>query len=287
MENNNKAYFVPNPLTPCKAIIIDPDLCCGCNSCANVCRTDVLLPNPTLPDPENRETQFKPPCQVACPAGIDIKRQLAYIAKGQYDEALKLVKESTPLPLVCGRVCPRFCEKKCRRAPVDGAVAINMTKRFVADMDLRNGALFAPVKKPPTGQRVAVVGSGPAGLSAAYYLAIEGHSVTIFEADRQLGGLLRHGVPEHRLSKDILDKEIESIIAMCDEARTGALFGRDITIESLKADGFGAILLAVGAQGVVKLNVEGEDLDGVYPGVAFLRTSTPDGNRNSAKKWSS
>jgi NADPH-dependent glutamate synthase beta subunit-like oxidoreductase len=271
---DNQSYItprmVPNPATPCTAIVIDPDLCCGCNSCANVCRIDVLLPRPSLPRPEEGVFPFKAPCESACPAGIDIRKQLSLISDGRYEEALQLIKRDTPLPSVCGRVCPRFCEMKCRRSPVDGAVAINMTKRFVADLDLNAGNPYVPPVQPHTGYSVAVVGSGPAGLSAAYYLALEGHSVSIFESNAKLGGILRYGVPDHRLSKEILDKEIKAITDLCKDIQLNTTFGRDITIQSLRDQGFNAIFLGFGAQKLLRLNVEGENLTGVNHGVEFL-----------------
>jgi len=261
-EEYARAYWVANPFTPNEAITIDPETCIGCKRCINACRTDVLLP---------ALTDSKPPCTKACPAGIDIKRQLALIARGQYLEALQVIKESIPLPLACSRVCPRFCEKKCGRSGLEGPVAINMTKRFVADLDLKRGGPAAAARKPASGKRVAVGGSGPAGLSAAYYLALEGHAISIFEARQKAGGLLRYGVPDHRLPKNILDREIASILEMCEKVQTGTSLGRDFTVESLLKEGFAAVFLAVGAQAVLRLNVEGEDLNGVQPGVEFLR----------------
>jgi formate dehydrogenase major subunit len=260
-KSHDEAYLVPNPMTPNPAVVIDPDLCIGCKRCVRVCRTDVLLPI----------EEKTPPCTLACPAGIDIKKQLDYIAKGQYAEALKLVKEATPLALVCSRVCPRFCEKKCGRAGLEGPVAINMTKRFISDLDLKKGGPSAPPVKEATGHRVAVVGSGPAGLSAAFYLALEGHGVTLLEASPEKGGLLRYGVPDFRLPKSILDKEIDSIARMCQEVRTNAALGRDFTIDTLKEEGFEAVLIAVGAEGPLRLEVPGEDLEGVFHGVQFLK----------------
>jgi formate dehydrogenase major subunit len=258
---SEKAYVVPNPLTPNAAVVINQETCIGCKRCVQVCRTDVLLPM------ENN----KPPCAFACPADIDIKSQLTLIAKGKYKEALMLIKEAIPLPIVCSRVCPRFCERKCGRSGLEGPVAINMTKRFVADMDLAQGGPSIPSVKPATGHRAAVVGSGPAGLSAAYFLALDGHQVTMFEAGPKLGGLLRYGVPEFRLPKNLLDKEIESIAGICHEVRTGAALGKDFDLDSLKAEGFEAIVLAIGAESPLKLVVEGEDLKGVFHGVSFLR----------------
>jgi formate dehydrogenase major subunit len=211
------------------------------------------------------------PCKLACPAGIDIQGYIGLIANGQYEEALKLIKESNPLPLVCGRVCPRFCEAKCRRNLVDEPLAINALKRFVADFDLSNGGPYTPEPKPPTGHKVAIVGGGPAGLSAAYYLALEGNEVAIFDANPQLGGMLRYGIPEYRLPKAVLDKEIAAITALCSQIHCNVSSGRDFTIESLKTDGYEAIFLALGAQASQKMRVEGEDLPGVLSGIGFLR----------------
>ena len=207
----------------------------------------------------------------ACPAGIDIQGYISLIANGQYQEAMKLIRKSNPLPLVVGRVCPRFCEKKCRRNLVDKPLAINALKRFVADYDYNNGDPCIPERKPATGQRVAIVGGGPAGLSAAYYLALEGHEVTIFESSPQLGGMLRYGIPEYRLPKAILDKEIAIITNLCHQVRCNVSLGRDFTIESLKGEGYEAIFLALGAQASQKMRVEGEDLPGVLSGIGFLR----------------
>ena len=211
------------------------------------------------------------PCKLACPAGIDIQGYIGLIASGQYREALKLIKESNPLPLVCGRVCPRFCETKCRRNLVDGPVAINALKRFTADYDLNNGDQYTPEVKPATGHRVAIIGGGPAGLSAAYYLALEGHEITIFESNPQLGGMLRYGIPEYRLPKAILDKEIDAITNLCHQIRCNVSLGKDFSIESLKDEGYEAIFLALGAQASQKIKVEGEDLPGVLAGIGFLK----------------
>jgi len=210
------------------------------------------------------------PCKLACPAGIDIQGQLALIADGQYKEALKLIKESNPLPSVCGRVCPRFCEQNCRRNLVDEPVAINMLKRFVADYDMQEGP-YMPDIEPATGKKVAIVGGGPAGLSAAYFLALKGHSVTIFDSGPKLGGMLRYGIPEYRLPKADLDKEIKTITDLCESVKLGVSLGKDFTIDSLKRYGFEAIFIALGAQASQKMKVEGEDLKGVLAGVNFLR----------------
>lgn len=211
------------------------------------------------------------PCKLACPAGIDVQGYIGLIANGEYQEALKLIKQSNPLPLVVGRVCPRFCETKCRRNLLEGPVAINALKRFVADCDLNNGTVYVPEVKPSTGHKVAIIGGGPAGLSAAYYLALEGHQVTILEASPKLGGMLRYGIPEYRLPKAILDKEIRSITDLCHEIRCNVRLGEDFTIESLKSDGYEAIFLALGAQASQSMKVEGEELPGILSGIGFLR----------------
>lgn len=208
------------------------------------------------------------PCKRACPAGIDIQGFVAFIADGQYDEAARLIREQLPFPAAVGRVCPAFCEKSCRRNLVDEPVAICDLKRFAGDFDLDSGSTPDPL--PPTGFRVAVVGGGPAGLSAAYYLALQGHDVTILEASEKLGGMMRYGIPEYRLPKDLLDRELAGIIKLCREVKYSAVLGRDFTLEGLRKD-FDAVFLAIGAQKSQKLGIPGEDLAGVYHGTRFLR----------------
>ena len=195
------------------------------------------------------------PCKRTCPAGIDIQGYIAHIANGQYREALKLIKESNPLPLVCGRVCPRFCETECRRNLVDEPVAINMLKRFVADCDINSPEPYIPEPKTATGHKVAVIGGGPAGLSAAYYLALEGHEVTIFDANPKLGGMLRYGIPEYRLPKAALDKEIAIITGLCKNVRCNMSMGKDFTVESLKVEGYEAIFIGIGAWANQKMGI--------------------------------
>ncbi|MDD5509586.1 MAG: NAD(P)-binding protein [Dehalococcoidales bacterium] len=214
------------------------------------------------------------PCKLTCPAGIDIQGHIALTAQGKYREALALIKESNPLPLVCGRVCPRFCETECRRNRVDEPVAINSLKRFVADYDMNSKDQYLPEPKPATGRRVAIIGGGPAGLTAAYYLGLEGHTVTILEASPELGGMLRYGIPEYRLPKAILDKEIAAITRLCHKVRCNASLGKDFTIESLKKTGYEAIFIAIGAQANQKMRIEGENLPGVLSGIEFLRDVT-------------
>ncbi len=208
------------------------------------------------------------PCQIACPAGIDIQGYLALIARGAYTEAVHLIKERLPLPGIIGRVCPHPCETACRRNIVDDPLPICALKRYAAD----HSEDYIPEIKSPSGFKVAVVGSGPAGLSAAYYLAEEGHSVTIFEALPKSGGMLRYGIPDYRLPQDVLDEEVESILRMGVELKTGTALGKDFTIESLFSEGFDAVFLGIGAHKSSTMRVEGEDLEGVLPGTDFLRS---------------
>ena len=211
------------------------------------------------------------PCKLACPAGIDIQGYIALASKGDYQEALKLIKETNPLPVVCGRVCPRFCERECRRNLVDEPVAINAVKRFLADCDMQSSHPYIPSRKPDTGKKVAIIGCGPGGLSAAYFLAREGHQVTIFDRNPEPGGMLRYGIPEYRLPKDELDREIATIIALGVEIKCNRTLGKNITIDSLKEEGFEAIFLGLGAQKCWEMGIGGEDLDGVISGLDFLR----------------
>ncbi len=214
------------------------------------------------------------PCQLTCPAGIDIPGYIALIARGAYSEATELIKESLPLPATIGRICPHPCESVCRRNIIDQPIAICSLKRFAADRDLFSGTRSRPAINAPTGLKVAIIGSGPSGLSAAYYLAKEGHTITIFEALPLTGGMLRYGIPAYRLPKDLLDSEISTITELGVQIKPNYALGRDFTIQSLFAEGYQAILLAIGAHQSQKMEVEGEDLAGVLPGIDFLRNYT-------------
>ncbi len=213
------------------------------------------------------------PCRMACPAGVDIQGYLALIARGQYRDAEALIKESIPMPAVIGRVCPHPCEEACRRNLVDQPLAICSLKRFAADQgfNMRN-AVYLPMPAPKTGKRIAVIGAGPAGLSAAYYLILMGHDVEVFEALPKPGGMLRYGIPDYRLPPDVLNREIAGIEALGVSIKTSCTLGRDFTLDSLMQDGFHAIFIAVGAHRSQRMRVDGEDMDGVLPGTDFLRS---------------
>jgi len=213
------------------------------------------------------------PCMVECPAHTDVQGYVNHIAKGRYDEALRLIKETNPLPVVCGRICTRPCEEKCRRNIFEGKIGIAYLKRFVADIDLKRP--YLPERKPATGKKAAIIGAGPAGLSAAWFLAQEGHTVTIYERQESPGGMLRYGIPSYRMPREILDSEIDIIKSLGVEIVYGVEFGKDVTAESLKADGFGAILLAVGSQKGYPLGIDGEEgCANVLIGVDFLGSVT-------------
>lgn len=211
------------------------------------------------------------PCQVACPASIDIQGYIAYIADGQHLEAAKLIKDKLPFASAVGRVCPRFCEAACRRQIVDEPVAICTLKGYAGDQDLASDVPFTPEVKPETGKRVAVIGGGPAGLTAAYYIRQAGHKVTIFEGEEKLGGMLRYGIPEYRLPKKHLDREIDQIIKIGIDVKYNVKMGRDFTIKSLKEDGFDAIFIAIGCWENTAVDLPGKDLPGVYSGIGMLR----------------
>ncbi|MCG3190912.1 MAG: Nitrate reductase [Thermoanaerobaculia bacterium] len=212
------------------------------------------------------------PCQLACPAGVDVQGYIALAALDKHRDAIALIKERNPLPAVCGRVCTRPCEVKgCRRNLLDEAVGIDYIKRYLSDLDLGSRQQWRPQLPPPNGKKAAVVGAGPAGLSCAYYLALRGYKVSILEAQPEAGGMLRYGIPEYRLPKDVLDLEIDQILDLGVELATNAMLGRDFTITSLKQGGHDAIFLGIGAWESSKMRVVDEDTPGVIAGIEFLR----------------
>ncbi len=219
----------------------------------------------------NHRGDCEAPCKTTCPASVDVQGYVALIARRQYREATRLVKEVNPFPLSIGRVCPRPCEGECRRNAVDGPVGIDYLKRFAADWDASHGEPWSPDVAPPTGKRVAMVGAGPASLTAAYYLAQVGHAVTIYEALPAPGGMLRYGIPEYRLPKATLDTEIGLITDLGVAVEYGQALGRDFTIADFFDRGFDAVFLGLGAMASRKMKVPGEELDGVWAGTEFLK----------------
>jgi NADPH-dependent glutamate synthase beta subunit-like oxidoreductase len=211
----------------------------------------------------------RPQCTEACPAGIDVPGYLRYIAEDKPAEACKLIIEKAPFPGVLGRVCTHPCETACKRGEVGESISICAAKRYAADK-AGDFSDWMAGSEPDTGHRVAVIGAGPAGLSAAFYLRKKGHQVTVFEAREKPGGMMRYGIPYYRLPEDILDKEIEAVLSPGIEIRTGQKLGVDYEIDQLKQDGFEAVFVAVGAQLSRKIELEGSALDNVHWGVEFL-----------------
>jgi putative selenate reductase YgfK subunit len=209
------------------------------------------------------------PCNYACPGRIRIGKYLGLLGEGKIREAAELLTEDNPLAAITGRVCPCFCEPECNRGEFDQPIAIKSLECLLGDYVLEQG--FSGSGLPVREERVAIIGSGPAGLSAAYYLARYGYQVTIFEALPVAGGMLYWGVPEYRLPNTIVSKEIEAIKSLGVDIRTNVAIGQELTLNALLADGYDAVLVAVGAWNDLKLNIPGEDVEGVIPGIKFLK----------------
>jgi NADH-quinone oxidoreductase subunit F len=210
---------------------------------------------------------FKSPCQHTCPVGMDIPDYIALVRAGRIDDAYKVLKRTNPFPSVCGRVCGHTCQLKCRRGQLDEPVAIMNLKRFITDHAKRPKIEPLPITRK---ERVAIIGAGPSGLTAALELKKRGYAVTVFEESTETGGMLRWGIPAYRLPREELDREIQEILDTGVELRTNVCIGKDMTIETLNKD-FDMIYLAVGAQKSAPLNIPGEDAEGVFGAVEFLR----------------
>ena len=252
---------------------VDSTRCTGCGECPDACpvgitsefdeglvdRKAIYRPYAqAFPSTFTIDKGDRPPCVMSCPAGVNVQGYVALISQGKYEEAHQLITEKLPLPGILGRICPHPCEAECNRASLDEPIAICELKRFVADRAERK----VPVKKDERPERVAIIGSGPAGLSAAHYLSLEGYGVTIFEKLPAAGGMLRTGIPEYRLPRDVLDGEIDYIRNLGVEIKTNTSIGKDISIEGLFSQGFKAIFIASGAYRDLRLNIPGEDGQG-------------------------
>ncbi|MGL4773392.1 MAG: FAD-dependent oxidoreductase [Clostridium sp.] len=280
---------------------VDKDKCVACGECVQVCPVNALKLGQKLctntPIKEkvredfahnsewgedkwnvdhrtNRENVVETgtsPCKTNCPAHISVQGYVKLASQGRYREALELIKNENPFPAVCGRICPRKCESACTRAEIDEAVAVDDIKKFIAEQELSEKHRFVPKKRHNYGKKIAIVGGGPSGLSCAYYLAIDGYKVTVFEKQNVLGGMLTLGIPSYRLEKDVINAEIEILRELGVEFKTGVEVGKDITLSDLRKDGYEAFYVAIGAQDGRMLGIEGEDGEGVMTGVHFLR----------------
>ncbi|MGD9412349.1 MAG: (Fe-S)-binding protein, partial [Desulfobacterales bacterium] len=228
--------------------VVNENKCTGCGTCERVCPKHIIsLSSVTRRIIREYTTEeCTTPCQRACPAGINIREYIRQISLGNNHRAVQVIKERNPFPAVIGRICPRPCELECRRNYIDEPVAINYLKRYAADYEKESGNRILPYKAPDTGRRIAVVGGGVQGLSAAFFAARLGHDATVFEATDRLGGLLRSAISKDRLPEEILDWDIEGIIEMGVKVETQKALGREFSIKSLFQEGFDAVFLASG-----------------------------------------
>jgi len=243
--------------------------CRFCGACVEVCPTGALLDKEDAPS-VNRDAPL--PCVGGCPAGIDIPRYLRLISMGRCKEALEVIRSRVPFPGILGYVCFHPCEDVCRRGNIDQAVAICSLKRFVAD-EIPLEELPPANRQPDSGKKVAVIGSGPAGITAAYYLSILGHQVDIYDNSEKPGGMLRHGIPSYRLPDEVLDKELGVLKDLGINFKMNHGIGKGYGIPELKSDGYDAILIAVGTSASKMIDIENINLDGIYPALDFLRSA--------------
>ena len=293
-------FNTPDAIRSNFTAVADPEKCVACGQCVENCPSNALKLGQRLcakDEPVKKEsitardhrwteknwnTDYREnrqdvapegtsPCKTQCPAHIAVQGYIKLAAQGKYEDALALIKKENPFPAVCGRICPHKCEDECTRGKIDEPVAIDEIKKFIADKELDGSIRYIPQKRYNLGNKVAIVGAGPAGLACAYYLAIDGYAVTVFEKQPKLGGMLTLGIPSFRLEKEVIDVEIEVLREMGVTFKTGVEVGKDITLDQLRSEGFEAFYLAIGAQGGRALGVEGEDAQGVISGVEFLR----------------
>ncbi|BAT72306.1 heterodisulfide reductase subunit A [Thermosulfidibacter takaii ABI70S6] len=284
-----------------KARYVDEDKCTGCGECAKVC--PVSLPNEFEYGMNERKAIYRPfpqavpnvftiskegysPCRNACPAGLNAHGYVKLIGEGKYKEAFALIMDRVVLPASLGRACPAFCERECTRNEAGGSIHIRLLKRFAADWYYENVGTTSPFEPvEPKDERVAVVGAGPAGLACAFYLARQGYKVTIFEKEAEPGGMVRYAIPEYRVPKDVLTKDIEVIKSMGVEIKTNTPVGEEgISIDELFSQGYKAVFLGIGAWKDRRLNVPGEDLEGIYTSIEFLKQVNTGQKPNLGKK---
>ncbi|MBQ3356077.1 MAG: FAD-dependent oxidoreductase [Oscillospiraceae bacterium] len=309
----SQLFNTPNMSRSAYRAHVDKAKCVACGKCVEVCPagaarlgqklckadgTKVKYPMRDLPDDHiwgekrwdrnyrdtNKTNCYDTgtsPCKTACPAHIAVQGYIKMAAEGRYAEAVRLIRQDNPFPAVCGAVCNRRCEDRCTRGTIDQPVAIDEIKKFLAQWELKNPSAYSVICENGEGKQwadfpIAVIGAGPAGLSAAYYLRTEGYPVTVFEKAQRPGGMLLNGIPGFRLEKDVLEREIEIIEQMGAEIRCGVEVGKDVTLDELRAQGFKAFFVAIGLQGGRKAGVPGEDGPGVESGVDFLKRVNQD-----------
>ena len=303
----SQLFNTPNMSRSAYVAAVESEKCVACGRCVENCPAGAVklgqklctkdgfiqYPRAELPDevkwgPEKWSIDYRDknrvncydtgtaPCKTACPAHIAVQGYLKLAAQGKYREALQLIKRENPFPAVCGRICNRRCEDACTRGTVDQAVAIDEVKRFIAQQDLDAATRFVPEKVIPKvdgafDQQIAIIGGGPAGLSCAYYLAEKGYRPTVFEKERRLGGMLENGLPSFRLEKDVVQAEIDVLREMGVQFRCGVEVGKDVTIAQLREQGYQGFYVAVGLQSGGRLNIPGDDAQGVTAGIDFMR----------------
>jgi NADPH-dependent glutamate synthase beta subunit-like oxidoreductase len=278
---------------------VDEEKCVACGECVAVCPVNALklgqklcaeaqviekredFPSNTKWGPDKWNPDYRinrknvvetgtSPCITQCPAHIPIQGYIKLASQGRYTEALELIKKQNPFPAVCGRICPRTCESVCTRGDVDEPIAIDDIKKFIAEQDLNMDNRYVPKLRHEYGNKIAIIGAGPSGLSCAYYLAIDGYKVTVFEKQNALGGMLTLGIPSYRLEKHVVNAEIDILRELGVEFKMGVEVGKDLSLEDLRNQGYEAFYLAIGAQAGRKLGIEGEEAEGVITGVDFL-----------------
>ena len=303
----SQLFNTPNMSASAYRAHVDKEKCVACGKCVEVCPAGaaklgqklctkdgpVVYPKQPLPDDnhwgehmwdmdyknnnqKNCHESGTAPCKAACPAHIAVQGYIKMAADGRYADALKLIKKDNPFPAVCGSICRKYCEDACTRGTVDAPLQIDEIKKFIAEQDMKAEHRYVPPMVSCThekfDQKIAIIGAGPAGMSCAYFLAIEGYSPVVFEKEAVPGGMLVNGIPSFRIGKDIVKSEIDVLREMGVEFRCGVEVGKDVTIQQLREEGFKAFYVAVGLQKAAKLNIPGEELKGVLGGLDFLRS---------------
>ncbi len=314
-------FNTPNLSRSAYTAEVDKEKCVACGKCVEYCPAGAVklgqklcaksgpveYPKQELPhglvwgkdkwDPDYRDNNRKncydkgtAPCKTACPAHIAVQGYLKLAAQGKYQEALALIKKDNPFPAICGRVCNKRCEDACTRGSIDQAVAIDAVKKFIAQQDLKAETRYIPPVVVASSrldhwdQKIAIIGAGPAGLSAAFYLATRGYQPTVFEKQARPGGMMTYGIPSYKLEKDIIDAEIEVLRELGVEIKCGVEVGKDITIPQLREDGYQAFYIAIGCQGGFLPGVPGETALGTDIAVNFLRKAAEDQNQKMEGK---